>query len=56
MDLNVERFTKIELIIQDVYYREIYEEKKKPSVQTAQHAPDQENISLQMCKIKTTKD
>lgn len=36
MDPNVERFTKVERIIQDAVrcYREIYEEKKKQTVQT----------------------
>jgi hypothetical protein len=45
MDPNVERFTKVELIIQDAVccYREIYEEKNCSN--KAQHVPHQENIS-----------
>jgi hypothetical protein len=36
MDPNVERFTKVERIIEDAVrcYREIYEEEKKQTVQT----------------------
>jgi hypothetical protein len=46
MDPNIERFTKVECIIQDAlrHYHEIYEEKKSCSNE-AQHVPHQDDIS-----------
>jgi hypothetical protein len=46
----VERFTKVERIIQDACYRDIYEEEEEEKrnklfTNKAQHVPHQENIS-----------